>query len=235
MTEQSLDTQLAESLSALSDNEASELELARILKASEGDSLKAKWSRYQVARSAMRGDLPAELAPSGFADQLSAALAEEPTPELESSKSAAKQTASGTVAGVSRWWLGLGRVAVAASVTGAIVIGAQLYQAGGTLPETNTMAADSGEKTISAPDNSLPIGYGAPALPAQQVSAEMGGYQPQRARQVVFEPRRADVKVSNEQIRAYLNQLVEEHTDHAAVNSAQGMLPYARVPLIEEE
>lgn len=233
MTEQSLDTQLAESLSALSDNEASELELARILKASETDALKAKWSRYQVARSALRGDLPAQLAAPGFSDRLSAALADEPTPTLES----ATQTPKRSAAGLSRWWLGLGRVAVAASVTGAVVIGAQLYQADGVASgaDANILSADSGEKTIYAPDNSLPIGYGAPALPAQQVSAEIGGYQPQRTRQVVFEPRRADVKVSNEHIRAYLNQLVEEHADHAAVNSTQGMLPYARVPLIEEE
>lgn len=231
MTEQSLDTQLAESLSALSDSEASELELARILKASEGDALRAKWSRYQVARSAMRGDLPSELAPAGFADRLSAALADEQAPQVDSTQA----TSSNQGSGLSRWWLGLGRVAVAASVTGAVVIGAQLYQAGDADPGVNTMTAGAEPKAISAPDNSLPIGYGAPALPAQQVSAAVGGYQPQRTRQVVFEPRRADVKVSNEQIRAYLNQLVEEHADHAAVNSAQGMLPYARVPLIEEE
>ncbi|WP_049723767.1 sigma-E factor negative regulatory protein [Gilvimarinus polysaccharolyticus] len=233
MTEQSLDTQLAESLSALSDNEASELELARVLKAGSSDAVKAKWARYQIARSAMRGDLPASLAPSTFAERLSAELADEPSPILDTNIS--KAASNGAAAGLSRWWLGLGRVAVAASVTGAIVVGAQLYRAGGTVPDTNVLSADNSPKTISAPDNSLPIGYGAPALSAQQVSAEMGNYQPQRARQVVFEPRRADVKVSNEQIRAYLNQLVEEHTDHAAVNSAQGMLPYARVPLIEEE
>lgn len=227
MTEQFLNTQLAESLSALTDNEASELELARVLKVGNSDdAVNAQWSRYQVARAAMRGDLPSELAPEGFVANITAALADEPAPSSEHTD---KRPA------LSRWWLGLGRAAIAASVTGAVVIGAQLYQ-GDTLPGTDTLAHDASKTPTSAPDNSLPIGYGAPALPAQQVSAQSGGYTPLRkSRQVVFEPRRADVKVSNEQIRAYLNQLVEEHTDHAAVNSTQGMLPYARVPLIEEE
>lgn len=97
------------------------------------------------------------------------------------------------------------------------------------------MVADaSPEKTITAPDASLPIGFNAPALPTRQVSAQ-SVYQPATHRPVVVESRRPSVQVSSEEVRHYLHQLLEQHTDQAAVNSASGIMPHARVPLIEEE
>ena len=45
---------LQESLSALMDNEADELEVRRVLQAAEQDpALRSTWSRYQVARAVM--------------------------------------------------------------------------------------------------------------------------------------------------------------------------------------
>ena len=48
---------LQESLSAVMDNEADELELRRVLGASNDADLRATWSRYQVARAVMHKDL----------------------------------------------------------------------------------------------------------------------------------------------------------------------------------
>lgn len=74
MTEQTQSPVLVESLSALMDNEASELELQRLLKALDADpELKATWSRYQVASAGLKGKLPV-LAPSDFASRVSAAI-----------------------------------------------------------------------------------------------------------------------------------------------------------------
>ncbi|UTF61426.1 sigma-E factor negative regulatory protein [Gilvimarinus sp. DA14] len=210
--------QLAESLSAAVDSEASELELARILKASaSNEQVRLKWSRYQVISAAARRELPEQLAPSDFASRISQALDAEP------SHSAPRQ---------SRWLVGLGRVAVAASVAGAVIVGAQFYQQDPT--GAADMVADTAVSQPAPADVSLPAGFNAPALSARPVSAQ-SGYQAIPRRQVVVEPRRADVQVSNEKVRIYLQQLLEQHTDHAAVNSASGVVPHARVPLIEEE
>lgn len=219
MSEQSKsDTLLSESISALVDNEASELELARILKASSSD-VSDTWSAYQVAGAVMRRDFPKEAVPSfatDFSSRVSAAIAEEPAHE---GKAAATP-------GLSGWWLGLSRMAVAASVAAAVVVGVQFYDQTLTIDSAAIAAAPELQQ---AADTSLPIGFNAPALSARTVSAQYGAVTP--TRQVVFEPRQASVKVSKERIRAYLDQLVGYHTDHAAINSAQGMLPYARMPL----
>lgn len=230
MTEHSSTASVAQSVSALTDNEATELDLARILKASESDpEVKGLWHRYHLARAAMHKDLDQyadPVAAQGFAARVSAALEEESTPRLAPR--------------LSNWWANAGRLAVAASVAGAVIVGAQLYQQGGVGSEPAAAVADSSSSPAAAADGmasadvSLPAGFNAPPLAARPVSTQ-AFYESAPRRQVVFEPREAGVKVSEQQIRHYLNQLVESHTEHAAVNSTQGILPFARIPLVEEE
>jgi sigma-E factor negative regulatory protein RseA len=38
---------------------------------------------------------------------------------------------------------------------------------------------------------------------------------------------------SEQEVRAYLNDIILKHSSHAALNSSQGMLPFARVTLSE--
>ena len=99
-----------ESLSAVMDNEADELELRRVLAAAGDDAeLRGTWARYQMARAVMHKEL---LEPRlDIAAAVSAALADEPTP--------------GKVVGAP--WRTLGRVAVAASVTLAVLVGVRFY------------------------------------------------------------------------------------------------------------
>ncbi|WP_459208042.1 RseA family anti-sigma factor [Pseudomonas sp. MLB6B] len=100
---------LQESLSAVLDNEADELELRRVLSAVEDSETRATWSRYQVARAAMHKEL---LMPNlDIASAVSAALAEEAAPA---------KVQKGP-------WRGIGRLAVAASVTVAVLAGVRLY------------------------------------------------------------------------------------------------------------
>ena len=99
---------LQESLSAVMDNEADELELRRVLAASEDGELRGTWSRYQVARAAMHREL---LVPQlDIASAVSAALVDEAVP--------ARKTPI---------WRSVGRVAVAASVTVAVLAGVRFY------------------------------------------------------------------------------------------------------------
>ena len=101
---------LHESLSALLDDETTELELHRILAAKDDMALRGTGSRYQVGRAVMHKEL---LEPRlDLAAAVSAALADEPVHRVKP---------------VASRWQGLGRFAVAASVTVAVLAGVRLY------------------------------------------------------------------------------------------------------------
>lgn len=241
MTEQIQPPVLAESLSALMDNQASELELQRLLKAVEAESeLKSTWSRYQIASAGLRKDLPV-MASRDFAARISAAIDAEETYSLQPhvARTDPKQSTSDNVIAMpSRWWQQAGRVAVAASVAGALIVGVQQYQT--VVPQTAEVAANTpvttpvGANETKAAD--LPSGINAPALSARTVAVQ-SGYEsrPQENRRVMFVPRQEAAPIYNEDISTYVNQLIQEHTDNASLNSGQGMLPYTRVILTEEE
>lgn len=218
MTEQS-NHSLTESLSALADGEATPLEVRRLLKASESDpQLGARWARYNLAGAAMRRDVSV-MAPEGFAAGISEAIANEPS---------ARASGSG-------WWQHLGRAAVAASVAGAVLLGVQQYPAGPGGAEVAS-SGQSDTETASEPV-SLPAGHNSPIQPTARTVSAQSGYEPapQRSKDVVFIPvQSGTVQVPAEEVRAYLNQLMQEHSDNAARNSNQGVLPYARVPSDEE-
>lgn len=226
MTEQNTHHSLAESLSALVDNQASELELQRILKSSQSDTeVNATWSRYQVAGAVMRGDMPA-FALSDFAERISAAIDAEKA-----------HTGSANVPAVRpHWWQNVARFAVAASVAGGVILFAQNYS--GTIEPGTQIASVAAEAPAAAPAVSLPSGYHGQALSLRTVGMQ-SGYEArqQDSRQVMFVPRQAAVEtsISEDEVRDYLIQLIEAHADNAALNSSQGMLPFARVVLTEED
>ncbi|HTF85759.1 MAG TPA: sigma-E factor negative regulatory protein [Cellvibrio sp.] len=235
MTQQNTHHPLAESLSALMDNEASELELQRVLKASDADSeVKATWSRYQVARAALHRDLPM-LEVGDFAARVSAALEQEETHTLTSTTPATPEKKA------VQWWQNVARFAVAASVAGGVVLFAQNF--GGVAPEAPAALAATPQAdvptTAVVPAPSLPAGYHAQPLSARAVGLQTGYESRQQDnRQVIFVPlpsSQTAAQVSDDEVRDYLNKLIEEHADNAALNSGQGMLPFARVVLTEED
>lgn len=238
MTEQIQPPVLAESLSALMDNEATELELQRLLKALDADpEVKATWSRYQIASAGLKGKVPV-MAPSDFAARISAAI---DTEETYSQQSTTTQKDGGVAANVvtapTAWWQQLGRAAIAASVAGALVVGVQQYQS--IAPQSAEVAANTPVTAPAATETkaaNLPSGINAPALSARTVAVQ-SGYEsrPQENRRVMYVPRQEAAPVYNEDISTYVNQLIQEHTDNASMNSGQGMLPYTRVILTEEE
>lgn len=241
MTEQTQPPVLAESLSALMDNQASELELQRLLKALDtAPELKSTWSRYQIASAGLKGNIPV-LASSDFASRVSAAIDAEETYSANAGShigsTQVNAAASNVVAMPLRWWQQAGRVAVAASVAGAVILGVQQYQTPGSSPAdmAGTMAA-APAPTIENKAVNLPSGINAPALSARTVAVQ-SGYEsrPQESRRVMFVPRQQVAPVYNEDVSSYVNQLIQEHTDNASLNSGQGMLPYTRVILVEED
>lgn len=227
MSEQNRPQTLAESISALMDNQASELELQRILKASEQDAeVKATWSRYQIASSLLRGE-QAPVIGSDFAARISAAIdAEEVL--IAQPAPAAKQAQQG-------WFYQLGRVALVASVAGGMVLGVNQFngadQASSQIASSTLVVPAPAETAVT-----LPSGINSPAINTRTVAVQTGyETRPQENRRVMFQPRQASTAVSDDEVSRYVNQMIKAHSDNAAMNSGQGVLPYARVIITDEE
>ena len=210
---QNSNSKLQESLSALMDNEASELELHRLLKAVEtDDALRASWTNYHMSGNSIRGDSIARV-PVDLSAQISAAIADEPTHRVHERSSLASL------------WQAAGKLAVAASVAGAVVIGAQQYL------QTEQAVLVAAPETVGGAAGVVPDGFAAPALNARTVNISDGpvlNMQPERA-SVVYQPTVQEQQIQNRVIEEHLNQLMLEHAENATKNSAQGLLPYARI------
>lgn len=228
--------QLAETISALMDNEVSELELQRVLKATEKDAeLKAAWDRYHLARSILKKD-SIQLAPANFAERICAALESETAyqPQGEVHLAGSGKTAS-AIASLSNWWLNAGRVAVAASVAVAVIIGVQQFQQQPAQPG-ELVAGTSNIDVQPKPVVNLPSGINAPELTARTVAVQSGfEARPHQNRRVIFVPRQSAQDINPDEISTYVNELMEVHSDNAARNSGQGVLPFTRVILTEDE
>ncbi len=196
---------LHESLSAVMDNEADELELRRVL-AAEGDSeMRSTWSRYQIARAAMHKEL---IEPRlDIASAVSAAIADEPTPSV----AVAKPQRSA--------WGNLGRLAVAASVTVAVLAGVRLYN-------QSEVAGPQIAQQPAQPSIAVPQTNQGPAVLAGY-SQESGAVEAQAA---------AGAQSPTEGWHEKrLPDYVRQHAQQAAFGGgSEGALPYARAASMED-
>lgn len=186
---------LQESLSALMDNEADELEVRRILAAEAGGELHASWSRYQLARAALHRE--AVLPNFSVAAAVSVALADEPVPGMASASQA------------SRWTNGWARLAVAASVTVAVLGGVRLYN------QDELAGAQLAQQ--AAP---LQV-----TQPQTQGPAILAGYSesPQLAPRSTAAPGN-----DSEWLRQRYPHYLQQHAQQGGSAAADGTLPYAR-------
>jgi len=188
---------LQESLSAVMDNEADELELRRVLSAIEDADTRATWSRYQIARAAMHKELV--MPHLDISAAVAAGIADEVSP-LKAGRGP---------------WRTLGRLAVAASVTVAVLAGVRMYNqdeiAGAQL------AQQSQPSNVAMPQAKGPAvlagyteGEQSPGPMASGVLQNQAGWHDQR-------------------LPGYLRQ----HAQQAAMKGAEGALPYARAASLE--
>lgn len=185
---------LQESLSAVMDNEADELELRRVLAGSENDvELRAAWSRYQIARAAMHREL---LEPRlDIAAAVSATLADEIVP--------VRQKQAG--------WRLVGRVAVAASVTLAVLAGVRFFNQD-SLEGSRVAQGQDAQPVLS--------------LPQMQGPAVLAGYSASGSEAAAVEP--ASPGWHEQRLPSYLRQ----HAQQAS--GADSALPYARAASLED-
>jgi sigma-E factor negative regulatory protein RseA len=208
-----VENRIEESLSALMDGEAEELELRRVLKEiPDSSALRETWHRYQLASSAMKRDLPPRF--TDLSSQISAALDDEPSHRNQ----------------FSTLYQTLGKVAIAASVAVVSVLGVQqLQQTGVGAPEginpAPAVAVQSDTPTGDA-QFQLPAGFDLPPVSARTVSA---GFQPKPT--VLVTARPVGSAIDEEAVREYFNAQMERHTQNAArASSSQGVMPFARLP-----
>lgn len=212
--ERSSNQQLDESLSALMDGEATDMELRRILKSTEADkeSINARWMRYHLASDAMRGEV--ELHNSmDFSSSISAAIVDEPAYSSAASQKKEK----------SAFWPNLGRFAVAASVAGAVVVGVQFNPAGtdssiATTPSpiTNTAGAIASNPNFGPETSVRAVGNQVPSEQQKPI--------------VINEATQEQLQ----KMEGEINRLMLEHAQDGSQNTQQGVLPYVRVPDSEQ-
>ena len=199
---------MRESLSALLDGEANELELERVLsQIADDDDLRQTWIRYNVARSAVAGHqfTHTEL---DVSSQVRLALAEQPASVSAGARESIKQ----------RFLRPVTSLAVAASVAATVVIGGQqLAQIGGA-------GSDGSIQTVAA--SASPVGM-VNSLGATTVQASYGT-------QAVPVLQPTTGTAYRELARQRMHKYMQEHAEHAALNSPQGLIPFARVPQIRE-
>lgn len=125
-----------ESLSALMDNEADDLELRRILKSCEQQpELMATWERYHLARSILHGNAR-PVSPS-LSQRIAAEIAAESAPTLV------------TTAANTRWQQVFGKVAIAASVALVFIVAVQ-----SNFSSDSTPTLVQQDQFVPAPDTS---------------------------------------------------------------------------------
>lgn len=188
---------LHESLSAVMDNEADELELRRVLNACDDVETRETWARYQIARAVMHKDL---LLPRlDIAAAVSAALADEAVPAKASRGP----------------WRSLGRLAVAASVTLAVLAGVRLYN-------QDEIAGVELAQQSAQPGLAAPQVKGPAVLAGYNESSDATG--PMANGVLQGQPGWHD-----QRLPGYLRQ----HAQQAALKGTESALPYARAASLE--
>lgn len=199
---------MRESISALLDDEANELELERVLsRIGEDQELRQTWVRYNAVRACVSGqqvahfnvDISARVSAAIAADD---AVADSPVESRSLKERFLRPVAS---------------LAVAASVAATVVIGGQQFaQLGGTSYVDDPALASSASPVglvNSFGASSVQASYGTQAIPPLQ-PATRTAYQ--------------------ELARQRMQKYMQEHAEHAALNSPQGLVPFARVPEIRQ-
>ncbi|OUS11783.1 hypothetical protein A9Q89_07615 [Gammaproteobacteria bacterium 53_120_T64] len=216
MNEQ-LDGKMRETLSALMDDEASELELHRVMRETSADEmLHDTWSRYHLVASAMRKELPVDFVDSSaqLRAAINMALVSEPVPKRSG-----------------QWPQALGRVAIAASVAVLAIFGAQQYQVFEPSVAMPHIALNSSQGSVQSmpakakeagPQFQLPSGFEVPQATAR--TASTGSYNIPRPSQIANQPSVHRVE-TDKQINAYMQRLMSQRGERNFRHASPVFLP----------
>lgn len=233
--------QLLESLSALLDDEASELEVRRILKnVDHNPEMLSCWQRYNLIGSLMRKEtLGDELGEPGFTALVAAAIRDEPEMAVEKSSLSTGSQPAGEYASSDRQrrfsersshWTWFGKASIAASFAAAVVFGANFMSTPSELGASGApQMAGAGTEPGRHQRVDVPQGFQLPTLEARTVSQSSN---PTRAfdsaRRVTPALPGAD-DLTDGATQDMLNDMLIFHVERASANGGLGMMPFARV------
>ncbi len=197
-----------QSLSALVDNEADELELRRVLQAMSDPQLRETWSRYQVARSALHNK------PMHTGVDLSARIMAAIDAEPALAQSADASDSATRVSGKTPW---VARIAVAASVTLMVLGGVRFYNQDGFSQEAMMAQGEQRLPAISSSHTS------------SQSPAVLASYNAQTEQAEATQAATEDDAWYERRLPSYLRQ----HAQQAGASTTESGLPYARAASLE--
>lgn len=231
MTLNSFD-QLFESLSAMVDNEASELEMRRVLKNMDSNpEVLERWRRYHLIGSIMRKEHGVSTAnPSSLVSSISSTLSREADTTQSAQEPVTRRgVASGGLRDV------LGKTAIAASFAATLVMG---FHYMGNIDDSagdNTLAASGLNAPTSAPEEPAamvthaPIGFELPLPEARTVSMTSSGSAAIPGAELrPTSPMYLD-DISDYETQEMLNYLLIQHAERASAHGSLGIMPFARV------
>lgn len=243
------DKPFMESLSALLDGEASELEVRRVLKSGMEEEVRTVWQRFQFVSSLMRRDCHSPLEAKqacSFASSVMAAIEAEERGEPRASSLAGSgpNHASISMAGngtlVRPWFAGVGKVAVAASVTVAMLLGLNqfaLQEVRGT-PAGSTLAAMGSEEYPGDTSAVVPEGYSVPELNAVTVSSVPGANasryrSPVRSLNLPVAQQTSESTEINAELQAQLQRMLMLHSEKASQEIGLTIVPGSRLSSLD--
>jgi len=196
---------LKQSLSALIDNEADELELRRVLNASHEPEVREAWSRYQVARAAMHNEpLSVEV---DLSARIMAAINDEPALTVAQAGQPESVSVKRTP-----WFA---RIAVAASVTIAVLGGVRFYNQDAAQQDVMLAQSDLRLPAITQSQNPSPV--------------VLASYSAQGDKAAITQAAPGDDSWYELRLPSYLRQ----HAQQTSVNKTESGLPYARAASLE--
>ncbi|MFT5706213.1 MAG: sigma-E factor negative regulatory protein RseA, partial [Oceanospirillaceae bacterium] len=134
-----------EPISAMMDGEIEEFELRRVIERTSNDQkLKDKWLRYHLAQDVMKGREVQVTQKIDLVSRVNAALESEPSYSCAANDAEEpKQAHSNEQSSETQWWKPLASMAMAASVTAVVLLGAQQYGADPIAQPSNELAGAS--------------------------------------------------------------------------------------------
>lgn len=231
--------QIRESLSALMDGEADELELRRLLAEDNADLVRSTWSRYHLLRDSMKGNADRQrFAHLEISHRVSEAIAYHEQPNTNPlSKD------EGKVEIKASWLKTVSSFAVAASVTVAVVIAVQEIKP--SSGEFNSLAASNISNSIEtgisefaaksssrvyAPSNAVNM------VNFPQASGNGIGGKLSNTRANSFPAATATSQlIADLEAQKRLEKYILRHTERAALNNGQGMISFSRISSFESK
>lgn len=218
---------LFESLSALVDNEANELEVRRLLKNVESNpELLERWRRYHLIGSALRKERSVQI--SG-PNRLAASVAS----YIDSAPAEVQAAAPGNRLS-SGWRELVGKSAVAASFAATLVLGFNLLGGTNSGPAVESSLLASAPST--APANTpvaatlhTPVGFELPLPEARTVSTASSGVAMPSALPFAQQNLSPVDDITDPATQQFLNQLLIQHAERASTQGSLGIMPFARV------